>query len=127
MRGAYNPPFPIPASQVFPMRFLIAVLVSLFSLSALAQTVPPPLAAKAWAPGRPCHRADVAEKDADARIEPASLTKLMTAYITFPSSRKARSSPTRWCRSTKGLADGRLAHVHRAQQAGPVWMSSSAA
>ena len=32
------------------MRFLIAVLVSLFSLSALAQTVPPPvLAAKAWA------------------------------------------------------------------------------
>ena len=31
------------------MRFLIAVLVSLFSLTALAQSVPPPvLAANAW-------------------------------------------------------------------------------
>ena len=66
------------------MRFLIAVLVSLFSLSALAQTVPPPaLAAKAWALVDHATGQVLAEKDADARIEPASLTKLMTAYITF--------------------------------------------
>ena len=66
------------------MRFLIAVLVSLFSLSALAQTVPPPaLAAKAWALVDHATAQVLAEKDADARIEPASLTKLMTAYITF--------------------------------------------
>ena len=65
------------------MRFLIAVLVSLFSLSALAQTVPPPaLAAKAWALVDHATAQVLAEKDADARIEPASLTKLMTAYIT---------------------------------------------
>ena len=66
------------------MRFLIAVLVSLFSLSALAQTVPPPaLAAKAWALVDHATGQTLADKDADARIEPASLTKLMTAYITF--------------------------------------------
>lgn len=66
------------------MRFLLAVFVSLFSLSALAQPVPPPvLAAKAWALVDHATGQTLAEKDADAHIEPASLTKLMTAYITF--------------------------------------------
>lgn len=66
------------------MRFLLAVFVSLFSLSALAQPVPPPvLAARAWALVDHATGQTLAEKDADAHIEPASLTKLMTAYITF--------------------------------------------
>jgi len=94
MRGAYNPPFPFPLLQVFPMRFLIAVLVSLFSLSALAQTVPPPaLAAKAWALVDHATGQTLAEKDADARIEPASLTKLMTAYITFSKLKEGSLKP----------------------------------
>ncbi len=66
------------------MRLVITFLISLFSLAALAQSVPPPaLAANAWvlvdhATGQP-----LVAKDADSRIEPASLTKLMTAYLTF--------------------------------------------
>ena len=76
------------------MRFLIAVLVSLFSLSALAQTVPPPaLAAKAWALVDHATAQVLAEKDADARIEPASLTKLMTAYITFSKLKEGTLKP----------------------------------
>ena len=76
------------------MRFLIAVLVSLFSLSALAQTVPPPaLAAKAWALVDHATAQVLAETDADARIEPASLTKLMTAYITFSKLKEGTLKP----------------------------------
>ncbi|ENO81961.1 MULTISPECIES: D-alanyl-D-alanine carboxypeptidase family protein [unclassified Thauera] len=66
------------------MRFLIAVLVSLFSLTALAQSVPPPvLAANAWVLADHATGQTLVAKDADTRIEPASLTKLMTAYLTF--------------------------------------------
>ena len=66
------------------MRFLIAVLVSLFSLSALAQSVPAPaLAANAWVLVDHATGQVLAGKGPDARIEPASLTKLMTAYLTF--------------------------------------------
>ncbi|AVR87094.1 D-alanyl-D-alanine carboxypeptidase family protein [Thauera aromatica] len=66
------------------MRFLIAVFVSLFSLGALAQSVPPPaLAANAWILIDHATGQTLAAKDPDTRIEPASLTKLMTAYLTF--------------------------------------------
>lgn len=66
------------------MRLLIAVFVSLFSLAALAQSVPAPaLAANAWVLVDHATGQVLAGKDPDARIEPASLTKLMTAYVTF--------------------------------------------
>ncbi len=95
MRGAYNPPFPFPLLQVFPMRFLIAVLVSLFSLSALAQTGadPPRWPPRPWALVDHATGQTLAEKDADARIEPASLTKLMTAYITFSKLKEGSLKP----------------------------------
>ncbi|HZV53591.1 MAG TPA: D-alanyl-D-alanine carboxypeptidase family protein [Rhodocyclaceae bacterium] len=66
------------------MRFLVSLLSLLATTLAFAQTVAaPPVAARAWllldhASGQP-----LAEHDADARVEPASLTKLMTAYLTF--------------------------------------------
>ena len=66
------------------MRLLIAVFASLFSLSVLAQSVPPPaLAANAWVLIDHATGQTLAAKDPDARIEPASLTKLMTAYLAF--------------------------------------------
>lgn len=66
------------------MRLFLALLISLFSFTALAQSVPPPaLAAKAWVLVDHATGQTLADKDADARIEPASLTKLMTAYLTF--------------------------------------------
>ncbi|NMG47733.1 D-alanyl-D-alanine carboxypeptidase [Azoarcus communis] len=66
------------------MRFILAILFSLFSALALAQAVPAPtLAAKAWVLMDHGTGQVLASSDPDARIEPASLTKLMTAYLTF--------------------------------------------
>jgi len=61
--------------------FLLSVLISAF---ACAQTIPAPaVAARAWLLIDHSSGQSLAEHEADARIEPASLTKLMTAYITF--------------------------------------------
>jgi D-alanyl-D-alanine carboxypeptidase (penicillin-binding protein 5/6) len=66
------------------MRFLFVLLLSLLSFTAAAQAVPAPvLAAKSWVLVDHASGQVLADRDADARIEPASLTKLMTAYLTF--------------------------------------------
>lgn len=66
------------------MRFFLALLFALLSFSAAAQNVPPPaLAAKAWLLMDHATGQVLAARDPDTRIEPASLTKLMTAYLTF--------------------------------------------
>ncbi|MCB1958950.1 MAG: D-alanyl-D-alanine carboxypeptidase [Rhodocyclaceae bacterium] len=66
------------------MRFLAALLFSLMSLSVAAQTPPAPaLAANAWLLVDVGANQVLAEHKADERIEPASLTKLMTAYLSF--------------------------------------------
>ncbi|MBR0567345.1 D-alanyl-D-alanine carboxypeptidase [Azoarcus sp. L1K30] len=66
------------------MRFFLAFLFSLLSLTATAQTIPAPaLAANAWVLVDHGTGQVLASKDPDMRIEPASLTKLMTAYLTF--------------------------------------------
>ncbi len=73
-------------SQDLSMRAFIVLLSLLTSALAFAETTPSPaVAARAWllvdhSSGQP-----LAEHEADARIEPASLTKLMTAYLTFAS------------------------------------------
>jgi D-alanyl-D-alanine carboxypeptidase (penicillin-binding protein 5/6) len=63
--------------------FLLILL--LFPLLAHAQQIPTPpaLAAKAWLLVEFPSGQDLAAQAADERIEPASLTKLMTAYLTF--------------------------------------------
>ena len=60
-------------------------LLSLFAASlSVAQSVPAPsIAARAWLLIDQSSGQALAEQEADARIEPASLTKLMTAYLTF--------------------------------------------
>ncbi|TAH50569.1 MAG: D-alanyl-D-alanine carboxypeptidase [Betaproteobacteria bacterium] len=76
------------------MRFVLALLISLFSLAAFAQQVPPPaLAAKAWVLVDHATGQVLARKDDDARIEPASLTKLMTAYLTFSALKAGTITP----------------------------------
>jgi D-alanyl-D-alanine carboxypeptidase (penicillin-binding protein 5/6) len=66
------------------MRFLTALLFALFAFSASAQTAPAPtLAARSWLLMDHATGQVLAARDPDARIEPASLTKLMTAYLTF--------------------------------------------
>ncbi len=66
------------------MRFLITLVLFVFTVSATAQTPPPPsLAANAWLLLDHNTGQVLTSHNPDERIEPASLTKLMTAYLTF--------------------------------------------
>ncbi|NMG74564.1 D-alanyl-D-alanine carboxypeptidase family protein [Aromatoleum diolicum] len=66
------------------MRFFTALLFAVISLAASAQTVPAPtLAARSWLLMDQATGQVLAAREPDTRIEPASLTKLMTAYLTF--------------------------------------------
>jgi len=61
----------------------VAALLSVAS-TVTAQTLPSPtIAAKSWVLLDATSKQVIASKDADLRIEPASLTKIMTAYLTF--------------------------------------------
>jgi D-alanyl-D-alanine carboxypeptidase (penicillin-binding protein 5/6) len=66
-------------------KFLAACAASLLAISAaVAQTVPPPsIAAKSWLLLDATSGQVIASQDAAARIEPASLSKIMTAYLVF--------------------------------------------
>jgi len=67
------------------MNYLLIPLLLLFSALAAAADIPPPptLAAKAYVLYDFNSQSVLAQQNADERIEPASLTKLMTAYLTF--------------------------------------------
>ncbi|THF64994.1 D-alanyl-D-alanine carboxypeptidase [Pseudothauera nasutitermitis] len=66
------------------MRFILPLLLSLFALTASAQTTPSPvLAARAWLLLDYATGQVLTSHEPDTRIEPASLTKLMTAYVAF--------------------------------------------
>lgn len=66
------------------MRFILPLLFLLFSFSTAAQNPPPPaLAANAWVLFDHSTGQVLVSHKPDERIEPASLTKLMTAYVTF--------------------------------------------
>jgi serine-type D-Ala-D-Ala carboxypeptidase (penicillin-binding protein 5/6) len=71
--------------------FLLALLA--LSSAALAQSVPPPpLAARSWLLLDHASNQVLAEQAGDERVEPASLTKLMTAYLSFSALRQRRLS-----------------------------------
>ncbi|HXV39791.1 MAG TPA: D-alanyl-D-alanine carboxypeptidase family protein [Steroidobacteraceae bacterium] len=76
------------------MRLLPAVLLTCLAAAARAEEppVPPPpaLPATAWILVDQDSGAVLASRDADARVEPASLTKLMTAYAVFQSLRDGK-------------------------------------
>ena len=63
----------------------VATLATVFSISiAFAQNVPPPaVAAKSWLLLDATSGQVLASQDPNLRIEPASLTKIMTAYLSF--------------------------------------------
>lgn len=66
------------------MRFFLPVLSLLLSTAAIAEPLTTPdVAARTWLLVDHSSGQTLAENEADARIEPASLTKLMTAYLTF--------------------------------------------
>jgi D-alanyl-D-alanine carboxypeptidase (penicillin-binding protein 5/6) len=65
--------------------FIAGLAATILSLStAMAQMLPPPsVAAKSWVLLDANSDQIIASQDADLRIEPASLVKLMTAYVVF--------------------------------------------
>ena len=70
---------------------LSALLGFLLLTSAHAQTITPPtVAARAWLLLDASSQQVLASHEADVRIEPASLTKIMTAYLTFSAIRDKR-------------------------------------
>lgn len=65
-------------------KLIAAVAASLLMMSASAQTVPAPqIAARSWLLLDATSGQVIAAQEPNTRIEPASLTKIMTAYVTF--------------------------------------------
>jgi D-alanyl-D-alanine carboxypeptidase (penicillin-binding protein 5/6) len=65
-------------------KLIAAVAASLLVMSASAQTVPAPqIAARSWLLLDATSGQVIAAQEPNTRIEPASLTKIMTAYVTF--------------------------------------------
>ena len=66
------------------MKSLLALALTLFALAAAAQAPQPPeIAARQYILMDLSSNQVLAERDADAQADPASLTKLMTAYLVF--------------------------------------------
>ena len=73
------------------MKKLLTVLFSLVSLAAFAQAPQPPeIAAKSYLLLDVTTNQVLAQKDIDSPVEPASLTKLMTAYVVFDALRSKK-------------------------------------
>src|SRR3954471_18396941 len=74
------------------MKKLITLLAALLlSFSAFAQTLPPPLiAAKSWLLLDATSGQLLGSQDPNMRVEPASLTKIMTAYLAFAAIKEKR-------------------------------------
>jgi D-alanyl-D-alanine carboxypeptidase (penicillin-binding protein 5/6) len=72
--------------------FIAAIAATVLSLSsAFAQNLPPPIiAAKSWLLLDATSGQVLASQEPDMRIEPASLTKIMTAYVTFQAIKEKR-------------------------------------
>ncbi|MDP1900931.1 MAG: D-alanyl-D-alanine carboxypeptidase family protein [Rubrivivax sp.] len=75
------------------MKHLLALVLAAFAAGALAQTPQPPeIAARQYLLIDLASQQVLAERDADAQAEPASLTKLMTAYLVFNAIRDKKLS-----------------------------------
>ncbi|CAG0975661.1 partial serine-type D-Ala-D-Ala carboxypeptidase (penicillin-binding protein 5/6), partial [Rhodocyclaceae bacterium] len=77
------------------MRLFILVAAALLSLPAAAQLapVPPAIAGRAWLLVDHTSGQPLAGQNADERVEPASLTKLMTAYLVFAALKQGALKP----------------------------------
>ena len=66
------------------MKSILAFLLAIFTAAAIAQTPQPPeIAARQYVLIDLASKQVLAEREADAQADPASLTKLMTAYLVF--------------------------------------------
>jgi hypothetical protein len=95
-----HPLFPLPKPMMNRLlKTLAAFTLSSAALLAHAQAPQPPeVAAKAYLLMDVSSGQILAGKDMDAPVEPASLTKLMTAYVVFDALRAKKVSWRRPCR-----------------------------
>src|SRR5712671_4183756 len=75
------------------IRFIAILLAVLVSAAQAAAPQPPSIIGKSWMVGDLSSNQVLAAQKADERIEPASLTKLMTAYLVFAALRDKKLSP----------------------------------
>ena len=97
------------------LRLLLALALAL-PLAAFADAPPPPpVAARAWLLVDYQSGQTIAAHNADERIEPASLTKLMTAYLVFDALKKKTITPEQTvpCRSAHGKPAARACSSSR--------------
>jgi D-alanyl-D-alanine carboxypeptidase (penicillin-binding protein 5/6) len=73
-----------------PFLPLLLALFSLFSTATLANEPPPALAARAWILIDHTTGQVLAAQNADQKVEPASLTKIMTSYLTYAALRDGK-------------------------------------
>ncbi|HWS75614.1 MAG TPA: D-alanyl-D-alanine carboxypeptidase family protein [Quisquiliibacterium sp.] len=76
-----------------PIRLLAAIVLSAFASFAAAQVPAPSLAARSWLLVDVTTGQELAAAEPDMKIEPASLTKLMTAYLAFKALKEKRLTP----------------------------------
>lgn len=73
-----------------PFLPLLLALLSLFSVAAHANEPPPALAARAWVLIDHASGQALAAQNPDQKIEPASLTKMMTSYLAYAALRDGK-------------------------------------
>ncbi len=92
---ALSTPMPAYQSSMYSMKSLITAFALVLSLSAGAQTPQAPeIAARSYLLMDMTSGQVLAEKDADSSVEPASLTKLMSAYLVFDALRSKKITLT---------------------------------
>ena len=99
----------------------IVLPATLVAATAFAQVPPPDVTARSWVLVDATSNQVLASGNPDERVEPASLTKLMTAYLVFDAlkSKKINMDQTVMpSEAVRRVAHGRVAHVHRGEQAG---------
>src|SRR3989442_7818618 len=75
------------------MRSIVLVLFLVCTLAQAAALQPPPVVGRSWIIGDLSSDQILASEKPDERIEPASLTKLMSAYLVFAALREKKISP----------------------------------
>ena len=87
---ALPPIFSVEPTRMKPLILALSALLSITVSAALPAPAAPDLTARAYLLLDSQSGATLAARDPDARIEPASLTKLMTSYLTFKALREGR-------------------------------------
>ncbi len=80
------------ATMTRPIRLLAALLLAILAQSSFAQVGAPTIAARSWLLLDVTSGQLLASSEPDMKVEPASLTKLMTAYLAFTAIREKRLS-----------------------------------